>query len=92
MSLDNFIVNNDDFVNRRNRRLGITTNTQRQVYKIWDEYGETLLNKALNSEYINATTIPFEDARLEALKLWRQGISHGLQFKIFHIKKGTKIG
>lgn len=75
MSLDNFIVNNDDFVNRRNRRLGITTNTQRQVDKIWDEYGETLLNKALNSEYINATTIPFEDARLEALKLWRQGIA-----------------
>jgi len=27
MSLDNFIVNNDDFVNRRNRRLGITTNS-----------------------------------------------------------------
>ena len=27
MNLDNFIVNNDDFVNRRNRRLGITTNS-----------------------------------------------------------------
>ena len=48
MSLDNFIVNNDDFVNRRNRRLGITTNTQRQIDTVWERDGERLLNKVIN--------------------------------------------
>ena len=75
MSLDNFIVNNDDFVNRRNRRLGITSNTQRQVDIVWERDGERLLNKAIKDGYINATTIPFQIARRHALKLWKEGIA-----------------
>ena len=53
----------------------LNSNMQNQIDSIWERDGERLLNKALKDGYVNVTTIPFEDAKREALKLWRAGIA-----------------
>jgi len=53
----------------------LNSNMQNQIDAVWERDGERLLNKTIKSQYINATKIPFEDAKREALKLWAEGIS-----------------
>jgi len=53
----------------------LNSNMQNQIDSIWERDGERLLNKALKEGVINVTTLPFEDSRREALKLWGKGIA-----------------
>lgn len=53
----------------------LNSNMMKQIDIVWERDGEKLLNKALKEGVVNVTTIPFEDSRRAALKLWRKGIA-----------------